>query len=74
MKTVNKKQLIRIVRDVMSGISEHTIGSFRKISRGLYKVETTIGNQYPYDAPKWARFRHDRNNMTLREAKEYIDA
>lgn len=72
--TVTKKELIRIVRDVCSGRSAHTIGSFRKIKRGQYEVYTTIGNSYPYEAPRYARFKHDRNEMTLREAKEYIDA
>jgi len=76
MTVVTKKELIRIVRDVISGRSGHTIGNFRRIKRGKWEVETTIGNQYPFDSnsSNWANFRYDRNEMTLKEAKEYIDA
>ena len=72
---MTKKELIREVRDVMSGNSGHTVIAFGKNENNKWETYTTITDLYRSDFPEWKWcqvLEHNCNKMTLKEAAEIV--
>ncbi len=70
---MTKKEVIRKIRNVMAGYDGHTMAIVRKLNRG-YDVYTTISNYSSDNLGKEEMiFRHQCNEMTLKEAKEHLE-
>jgi len=73
---MRKQELIREVRDVMSGNSGHTVIVFGKNANNKWDTYTTINNLYKIYYPEWRWCqiqRHCCNEMTLKEAAEIVN-
>jgi len=73
---MTKKETIREIRDIISGVSGHTHMIITLLKKG-YEVETGIGRfSKDYDefhTPKNLTYEHCCNDCTLKEAKEQFE-
>jgi len=73
---MKKQELIREVRDVMSGNSGHTVIAFGRNENNKWETYTTISRLSRDDFPEWKWVqtqKHNCNEMTLKEAAEIVN-
>jgi len=68
---MNKKEMIKEIRKVMSGQSRHTYGIAWNEGRE-WKVETSTNKVYPPNCP-YIDFKYVGHRLSLKEAKEHFD-
>ena len=72
---MRKIEMVRVVRDVMSGKNAHTYIVFGMKENGSWDYETSI-NKIEIDNSEWTEVgiaSHCCNNISIQEVKEYIE-
>ena len=71
---MNKKEILRTIRDVLQGDHGHQWVAVRKEGRSWKVVASGMGKPYygDFDA-ETVLFRHDGNRCTLKEAEEKLE-